>query len=367
MQHVPSLWLKRKCSKKILMEKHLDSKSLCARGISPNEITHLVITHWHLDHCGNIGLFPTAQLITPERIMAEGSEAINNHLPKRISVHLYGGHSTPGDVVVRVKQMENQADKIMTRTIAIVGDLFEFENDWLFDQPWKQNSFCPSRQLISRFLCWKGADEIIPGHGPSFRLTTAFHEKSAIFGLVHENDAEMIGTASVCELFSFFAGQQQHKYTIYLIKCIGGETVLVNTGGPGQDQRLIGALDAHRIVPDDVKYLVITNLGIQFCYNLHLFKNAKTVMFNDIAFPGSYYDSLNHYFSINSEISVWRDMDPICETGTLSVLVKRRPKNFTVIGSKLDEFIPAFLDLTEDDIEMAKVVLHPKDERGAHK
>uniref|UniRef100_A0A183BY44 PGA_cap domain-containing protein n=1 Tax=Globodera pallida TaxID=36090 RepID=A0A183BY44_GLOPA len=158
-------------------------QTLCARGISPNEITHLVITHWHFDHCGNIGLFPTAQLITPERILAEGSEAINNHLPKRISVHLYGGHSTPGDVVVRVKQMEYQADKIMTRTTAIVGDLFEFENDWLFDQPWKQSSFCPSRQLISRFLCWKGADEIVPGHGPSFRLTTAFPGKSSIFGL----------------------------------------------------------------------------------------------------------------------------------------------------------------------------------------
>lgn len=52
------------------------------------------------------------------------------------------------------------------------------------------------------------------------------------------------------------------------------------------------ALAGEEIAPDQVTHVVITNLGVPFCFNIDLFKNAKTFMFNDIALPGCYYASI---------------------------------------------------------------------------
>ncbi|KAL3097311.1 hypothetical protein niasHT_023530 [Heterodera trifolii] len=351
-------------------EKEKLEKTLRAKGISTDGISHLVITHWHYDHCGNIGLFPNAQLITPERILAEGSERINADLPEFVSVNLLGGHSAPGDIVVKVQQIKkDQGDKCVPWVTSIVGDLFEFEYDWLSDQPWKQCSICPDRQLISRFLCWHGSDEIVPGHGPSFRISTEFPEKSffALFGINSKFKAKAFGNSKVgisivSELVSAVVldakQRKQQKISVYLVKGSGGETVLVNTGGPGQGQALVEALQSHEIAPVDVKYLVITNLGVHFCHNLHLFQSAKVFMSTDVAFPGSKYASLDKFFAISSDICIWRDMDPIRDEGTLSVLVRtanETQKNFTLIGTKVDAFILSFLDITKEDVEIAKV------------
>jgi len=52
--------------------------SLENKGLAVNDITHLVLSHWHIDHCGNVANFPKAKLIVSQdtvdsiRITVEG-------------------------------------------------------------------------------------------------------------------------------------------------------------------------------------------------------------------------------------------------------------------------------------------------------
>jgi glyoxylase-like metal-dependent hydrolase (beta-lactamase superfamily II) len=78
---------------------------LKANGIEdPSQITHLVISHWHIDHSGQIGLFPNAKLITPELVRdKEVMIGTEFGLPNGIEFAFHIGHSC-GDLVVKVKQ-----------------------------------------------------------------------------------------------------------------------------------------------------------------------------------------------------------------------------------------------------------------------
>jgi glyoxylase-like metal-dependent hydrolase (beta-lactamase superfamily II) len=78
---------------------------LKANGIvDPSQITHLAISHWHIDHCGQIGLFPNAKLITPEMVRDRGEEIGTEFgLPNGIEFAFHIGHSC-GDLVIKVKQ-----------------------------------------------------------------------------------------------------------------------------------------------------------------------------------------------------------------------------------------------------------------------
>ena len=55
-------------------------------------------------------------------------------------------------------------------TVAIVGDLFEYEGDWA-DDAWLAWSRDQGRQRESRQAMLAIADYIIPGHGTMFRVT----------------------------------------------------------------------------------------------------------------------------------------------------------------------------------------------------
>lgn len=55
--------------------------SLC--GISPSQVDTVVLSHLHLDHAGNAGLFPHARLIVPAEDLEYARRLIENADPAR--------------------------------------------------------------------------------------------------------------------------------------------------------------------------------------------------------------------------------------------------------------------------------------------
>uniref|UniRef100_A0A1I7X5Z7 Lactamase_B domain-containing protein n=1 Tax=Heterorhabditis bacteriophora TaxID=37862 RepID=A0A1I7X5Z7_HETBA len=126
------------------------------------QITLLVITHGHLDHCGNLGLFKNAKIFMATDYAINGEygsiDKINSHkLCTNVELLMMKGH-TDSDLVVIVKNTKKGC-------IVIAGDLFESEYD---ENIWRSSSRYPSNQVESRQRIRNCADWIVPGHGVMF-------------------------------------------------------------------------------------------------------------------------------------------------------------------------------------------------------
>jgi glyoxylase-like metal-dependent hydrolase (beta-lactamase superfamily II) len=145
--------------------------ALAAEGLSPADIDHVVCTHGHSDHVGNIGLFPHATLIVSHDIsngdlytshaFARGERyAIDEH----VAVMPTPGH-TSQDVSVVVRTQAG--------VYAIAGDLFECEGDLVDEELWRASSDDAALQADSRARVLRLADFIVPGHGGMFATAGA--------------------------------------------------------------------------------------------------------------------------------------------------------------------------------------------------
>ncbi len=66
---------------------------LSVRGYSPEDVTHVALTHLHADHSGNLGMFPAAKIIL-------GSRGWADHLLRRgTHPRLVGSPAFPADVL----------------------------------------------------------------------------------------------------------------------------------------------------------------------------------------------------------------------------------------------------------------------------
>nr|CAD2147651.1 unnamed protein product [Meloidogyne enterolobii] len=213
-------------------EKEQLLKALKLNGINElSQITHLVITHWHIDHCGLINLFKNAKLITPENINLKDFNQIFE-IPKNINFNKYSGHSC-ADLIVCINLNKNNLNisglvdkKYFLKekenfNILICGDIFEFENDWLGEEIWKSSSLLPDRQSIARWLCWNKSDFIIPGHGPGFSiLEKEYTSQGPVFGKIFfESDKIPISPQKskieIKELLQFNVSiQEKHSLSI---------------------------------------------------------------------------------------------------------------------------------------------------------
>lgn len=140
--------------------------SLKEKGLEPGDINLVVGTHGHSDHIGNLGLFPTAEMIVgydvsegdtyrPNKLADGHAYSIDEH----ISVVPSPGH-TGQDVSVLVKGTS-------VGTVLVAGDLFECYSD---EDSWRNLSMNTAVQEVSRQDALRTADVIIPGHGPPFRV-----------------------------------------------------------------------------------------------------------------------------------------------------------------------------------------------------
>jgi glyoxylase-like metal-dependent hydrolase (beta-lactamase superfamily II) len=144
--------------------------ALAAERLSPADIDHVICTHGHSDHVGNIGLFPHATLIVSHDI--SNGDLYTSHPFARGERYVIDEHlevvPTPGHT--------SQDVSVVVRTragiYAIAGDLFECEGDLVNEKLWRASSGDSALQAESRAGILRLADFIVPGHGPMF-VTTA--------------------------------------------------------------------------------------------------------------------------------------------------------------------------------------------------
>ncbi len=137
-------------------------------GLTPKEIEIVILTHSDVDHIGNMNLFPDATFIGGNDVV-EGDHfkeffKEKYTIDENVSVIHTPGHDNRSITVLV---------KVAKGTVAITGDLFEYDKDWqTIDtseawEPWSQDK---TLQNKSRTKIWELADYIVPGHGDIFKV-----------------------------------------------------------------------------------------------------------------------------------------------------------------------------------------------------
>jgi glyoxylase-like metal-dependent hydrolase (beta-lactamase superfamily II) len=132
--------------------------ALHRRGLTPEDIDAVLLTHLHIDHIGALSLFPHTRIIVPEGV-SQGSRLqfcnpTTLHLSRHTFVLRVPGH-TANDIALGLHAEDG-------RTVIIAGDLFPVSLDP--DSPTKaldQPALAASRQRVLEM-----ADVIVTGHGP---------------------------------------------------------------------------------------------------------------------------------------------------------------------------------------------------------
>ncbi|MBF0537296.1 MAG: MBL fold metallo-hydrolase [Nitrospirae bacterium] len=136
-------------------------------GLGVDDINYVVCTHGHCDHVGNNNLFPEATFIVCHDISRGDLYTLHDFtrgqyvVDEGISVIATPGH-TEQDVSVIVRASIG--------TVAVVGDLFESEDDLIDDSLWRRYSEDQTVQSQNRQMILQLAGYIVPGHGPMFAV-----------------------------------------------------------------------------------------------------------------------------------------------------------------------------------------------------
>ncbi|XP_005534693.1 PREDICTED: metallo-beta-lactamase domain-containing protein 1-like, partial [Pseudopodoces humilis] len=137
-------------------------------GVTPEQVTHVVVTHGHSDHAGNLNLFPRATLLVGFDLSRGRGLYLPQGLASGAPLELHPGHlrviPTPGHTRAHVALLA-----LGTRlgTVAVAGDTFERRGD---AEEWGALSEDPRRQRRSRGRVVALANVIVPGHGEPFRV-----------------------------------------------------------------------------------------------------------------------------------------------------------------------------------------------------
>uniref|UniRef100_A0A8C8RVN7 Metallo-beta-lactamase domain-containing protein 1 n=1 Tax=Pelusios castaneus TaxID=367368 RepID=A0A8C8RVN7_9SAUR len=141
---------------------------LAAQGVAPEDVSHVVCTHGHSDHVGNLNLFPGATLLVGFDVSRGEGLYLPHSLGDGNPYPIDPGHvevlPTPGHTAAHTSVLVHGTD---LGTVLVAGDLFEREGD---ENIWQALSEDPTRQEKSRQLALAMADVVIPGHGPPFRV-----------------------------------------------------------------------------------------------------------------------------------------------------------------------------------------------------
>ncbi len=140
-----------------LKDRKLLTDALAKEGLSADDVNVVFLTHSHMDHFRNIGMFPDAKALDHWGWWSgdEWSEC-NGKVTEDIEILKTPGHSG-GSVTLLVKTPKG--------TVAICGDVLWKEN-YPEKDPYATN---PEKLKKSRKLVLEKADFVIPGHGPMFR------------------------------------------------------------------------------------------------------------------------------------------------------------------------------------------------------
>ncbi|KAM6453365.1 metallo-beta-lactamase domain-containing protein 1 [Liasis olivaceus] len=141
---------------------------LAEQGVSPGDVRHVVCTHGHSDHAGNLNLFPRAELIVGMDVCRPGGRYLPTGLRHGAPYPLHEGYlevlPTPGHTGSDVSLLVRGT---ALGSVVVAGDLFEHQDD---EGEWAALSEDPARQAESRARVLGIADVIVPGHGPPFQV-----------------------------------------------------------------------------------------------------------------------------------------------------------------------------------------------------
>jgi glyoxylase-like metal-dependent hydrolase (beta-lactamase superfamily II) len=144
----------------ILSDQALLTDALDARGLSVGDVTHVFVTHHHLDHTRNVGMFPTARVVDVDSVY-DGSLWLS---------HDGDGHHLSDDVWVI--ETPGHAQECAALVVSTDDDTVVLTHAWWFADmtpeqdplAWDQEALDRSRERILGL-----ADVVVPGHGPAFR------------------------------------------------------------------------------------------------------------------------------------------------------------------------------------------------------
>lgn len=147
------------CDPGVLDSQDMLVEALKKEGLTIADVTHVFITHSHIDHYRNIGMFPTAKTLECWGIWDRGvCTAWDEQFTKDIKIIKTPGHNYDGlTLLVTTDQ----------GTIAICGDVFWKENAPTPD-PYASD---PAQLTKSRELVVSSADFIIPGHAGMYKVS----------------------------------------------------------------------------------------------------------------------------------------------------------------------------------------------------
>lgn len=132
--------------------------ALKKEGIGIKDVTHVGITHSHIDHYRNIGMFPEAKTIEFFGVWDKTSVADwKEQFSENIKIIKTPGHNNTG-----ISFIVNTA----RGKVAIVGDVFWKEN-YPQEDPYADN---PKEIEATRKKILKLADWIIPGHAGIYKV-----------------------------------------------------------------------------------------------------------------------------------------------------------------------------------------------------
>jgi len=133
-------------------------EALASRGLLPQDIHAVVLTHMHVDHVGALALFPQTPLVTSRGVMTGSRFQFRHPSTLHLSAHTFllrvPGH-TSGDLALGF----HEEDGIVT---VVAGDLFPESLDanapTIAEDP---QALADSRKRILAM-----ADRVVTGHGP---------------------------------------------------------------------------------------------------------------------------------------------------------------------------------------------------------
>ena len=144
----------------MVTDRALILEGLGKEGLSPEEVTHVFISHHHPDHTVNVALFPNAEVVDYQAVYKgeiwqyhEGYEGGIHQIAPGINVHLTPGHT------------EEDASLVVETDEGIYALTHAWYSGNRTDDPLAEDltKLEESREKISGI-----ADFIIPGHGAPF-------------------------------------------------------------------------------------------------------------------------------------------------------------------------------------------------------
>jgi glyoxylase-like metal-dependent hydrolase (beta-lactamase superfamily II) len=144
----------------ILSDPALLTDALAAHDLGVDDVTHVFVTHHHLDHTRNVGMFPRARVVDVDSVY-DGS--------------LWLEHDGDGyrlSDAVRVIETPGHARECAALLVETADGTVALTHAWWFaDMTPVEDPLAWDQQALerSRARLLEVADVVVPGHGPAFR------------------------------------------------------------------------------------------------------------------------------------------------------------------------------------------------------